>query len=65
MIVISIAMVLLSISVVCSVICNVLLEKRVSRLEEVHYRELQRLRREKEWKDYKFTDELDGGNGAM
>ena len=59
MIVISIATVLLSISVVCSVICNVLLERRVSRLEEVHYRELQRLHREKEWKDYKFTEELD------
>lgn len=59
MIVISIATVLLSISVVCSVICNVLLERRVSRLEEVHYRELQRLRRKKEWDNYKFTEELD------
>ena len=59
MIVISIATVLLSISVVCSVICNVLLEKRVSRLEEAHYKELQRLRRKKEWDNYKFTEELD------
>lgn len=59
MIVISIATILLSISVVCSVICNILLEKRVRRLEEVHYRELQRLRREKEWDNYKFTEELD------
>lgn len=65
MIVISIAVFLLSIPVVGSVICNVLLESRVSRLEEqierlkVKFFKIWLLDSEARIKEFNFTEELE------
>lgn len=56
---ICIALLFFTVSCVFSGINDIMLIRRITRLEEIHYRELQRIHREKEWKNYKFTEELD------